>query len=98
VDLNHNDQMGARTDLVGDQALPATHHVDVALTPFDRDLDDLGSEIGAPLTSPLVLPAGVAERGPCKCDPPASPIGCAPHDGAESPMLVMDPTLSINSH
>jgi hypothetical protein len=98
VDLNHDNEMVARAGLVGDQALSAREHVGVALALFDRDLDVLGGEVATPLSFRLVLSACVAQCGLCERDLPTRPVGCAPYDGAESPMLVMNSALSINSH
>ena len=60
MDLNHDNQVGARTDLVRDQALPALRHVGMALTPFDSDLDGLSCDVATALPPCLVFPAGVA--------------------------------------
>jgi hypothetical protein len=98
VDLNHDNEMVARAGLVGDQALSSREHVGVALALFDRDLDVLGGEVGTPLSFRLVLSACVSQRRPCEGDLPARLIGCAPDDDTESPMLVMDAALSIDSH
>jgi hypothetical protein len=57
MDLNDDNQMGARADLVRDQTLPAMCHIDVAPTALDRDPDGPSREIGAPLSRRLVFPA-----------------------------------------
>jgi hypothetical protein len=90
--------MGARADSVRDQALPASRHIGVTPTPLDGKLDGSSGEIVTPLPPRLVIPASMAQRDPCKRDSPARSIGCTPDDGAESPALVMDPTLSIDTH
>jgi hypothetical protein len=66
--------------------------------PFDRDLDGPSGEIATLLPSRLVFPAGVMQRGPCEGDPPSRLVDRTPDNGAKTPMLVMDATLSINSH
>ena len=98
MDLNHDNQVSARTESIRDQALPATGHVRMTLATLDGDLDGPSGEIATPLPSWLIFSAGVVQRGPCQGDPAAGLIGRAPDDGAKSPMLVMDSTLSINSH
>jgi hypothetical protein len=60
MDLNDDNQMGARADLVRDQTLSAMCHVGVALTPLDSDHDGPSREIGAPLSRRLVFPARMA--------------------------------------
>jgi hypothetical protein len=98
MDLNHDNEMGARTESIRDQALPATGHVGITLAPFDGRPDGPSGEIATPLPSRLIVPAGMAQRSPCQGDLTAGLIGCTPDDGAEPPMLIMNPTLSINSH
>jgi hypothetical protein len=98
MDLNHDNQTGARTDLIRDQALTATCHVDVALSSFDSGPDGLCCEIEASLSPPLVFSARMAQRSLCQRDLPSHPIGRAPKNGAKAPVLVMDPALSIDSH
>jgi hypothetical protein len=98
VDLNHDNELGARAGLIRDQALSTRGHVGVTPALFDRDPDGPSGEIAAPLSPGLVFPARMAQRGLRERDPPAGSVGRAPDDGAESPMLVMDPALSIDSH
>jgi hypothetical protein len=98
MDLNHDNQMGARADPIRDQALPAGRHIGVAPTLLDSGPDNPGGEIGTTLPFCLILSTRMTQRCPRQSDSPARSIGCVPDDGAEPPMLVMDPALSIDPH
>jgi hypothetical protein len=98
VDLNHDNEMGARTESIRDQALPTAGHVDMTPTPFDGELDGPSGEIATPLPSRLIVSAGMPKRGLRERNLPSPLVRRTPDNGAESPMLVMDPALSINPH
>lgn len=95
---NHDDQISARADTPGDHALATICHIGIASASLYGYPYGSTRDVGAPLTPGLVFPARMTQSGPGERDPPAGPIGGAPYDGAESPVIVVNSAMSIDSH